>query len=1052
MQMSLDKTRGSPALRRKNRWRVDCRTTRAPQWIRRVAAVVSCFVCWVAFAATIAASVDEPPGRRVDSDAEWERLFQERLGWWSLRPVARTELPAVENAAWCRNEVDRFILARLESAALEPAPQADRRTLVRRASFALTGLPPRPEEVERFLSDNSPGAVKSLVDRLIDSPHFGERWARHWMDVVHYADTHGYEWDIAAKGAWMYRDYVVRAFNRDVPFRQFALEQIAGDLLDRPRVDAASNLNESLIGTVALRLGERRHGDSAEFEGIHQEAIENVIDTVTKAFQATTVACARCHDHKLDALSQRDYYSLAGTFMSSRWVCRTVDAANPNVAATPELKQIRNSLREAMAELWLRESESLGGSLLAAQAVIEKQPDAPDRAAGLPARQVVAWSAILDGKPEKPEHAEHPWAQLATAMRGGTAAAAAWEKLVADYARLRTERRAANATSLRLIADFSDGTLDAGWHTEGFGLNGGFARDGDVVVADAGPDAVRQILRAGLYSHTASARLAGALHSPLLAPDAPFLSLEITGGGLAARHVVVDNALFPESRYQFIDQAAPGWHTVSTLPAESGKGRRVYVELCTKSLNNYYPPRTGLVSKYTPDQQADPRSWFGVTRVFAHDAPGQVPQDELGRFQKLFAAEPPATLADAAQRVAAWLRGAIERWRDGTADAGDATLLDWMRQQQLLTNRADATERIAALVRDYRAIESRLQPDRVVGGVADYAEGRDDRLGTRGSYTEFADSVPRGPFRFVSHLARRDVLNSCGRLEFAEAIVSPDNPLTARVFVNRVWHYLFGAGLVTTCDDFGHLGEQPSHPELLDYLAARFMDEGWSVKKLVRLMVLSATWQQSGAASAAAIEHDPANRLWHHYPTRRLEAESIRDAMLAASGRLDLSLGGPPIDPHRRAEDKDKRLHFGPIDGDGRRSLYTKMTLMEPPRFLAIFNQPIPKLTVGRRDVTNVPDQALALLNDPFVIGQAEHWAERLARDGSPAIEDRVRRLFETALGRPPDSDELNRFANLARRVAELRQIPPDAILTSRPVWQDVAHAVFNLKEFIYVR
>jgi hypothetical protein len=1032
-------------------------------WCTIVAAIACVATITAAFSdAALIAGAEEPTITPLTpADQEWERLMQERLRWWSLQPVARPSLPLVRDSSWCRTELDRFVLARLEAAGLRAAPEAGAGTLQRRLSFALLGLPLRPGEVASFLSDNSPSAYESLVDRLLDSPHFGERWARHWMDVVHYADTHGYEWDVEAKGAWMYRDYLVRAFNRDVPFRQLIMEHVAGDLLDAPRIDAESNLNESLIGTVALRLGERRHGDSAEFEGIHQEAMENVIDTVTKAFQATTVACARCHDHKLDALSQHDYYALAGAFMSSRWVCRSANARNPNRASISELRRIKESLRIAVAEAWLEQSKLLGRTLLAAQAVIDKVPEAPEQAAQLPAQQLAAWTMILAGKPEKPEQTASPWCQTVATVRGGVAVADAWQATCENFKRLRNERAQANSTALRLVADFSNGSIDhAGlawhawhaWHAEGFGLDSELASNGDIIVADSGTEAVRQIVRAGLYTHCDSARLAGALRSPLLTPDTPFLSFELMGGGLAARHVVVDNALFPESRYQFIDQPGLTWHTVSALPGETSKGRRVYIELCTKGLNNYYPPRTGLVSKYSPEQQADPRSWFGVTRVYAHAEPGQVPQDELSRYARLFEGPAPASLDEAAERIGQWLQQSIERWRDGRADPDDALLVEWIRQSRLLTNRIDANERIASLVARYRAVESQLQPDSIVGGVADYAEGRDDRLGIRGSYTELTDPISRGPFQFISHLGRPGKRADCGRLQLAEAIANPDNPLTARVFVNRVWQWLFGTGLVTTCDDFGHLGEMPSHPELLDYLATRFMEEGWSLKKLVRMIVLSSTWRQSGSVDGVAVEHDPANRLWHHYPTRRLEAEAIRDSMLTVSGRLDDAIGGPAIDPYRRAEDKDKRLYSGPVDGFGRRSIYTKMTLMEPPRFLAIFNQPIPKLTVGHRDVTNVPEQALALLNDPFVLSQAHYWADRLVAQRCDSIEDRVELMWTEALGRAPDQDERSRCALAILRFAELHDVPPEAILADRAVWQDFAHALFSLKEFIYVR
>ena len=289
-------------------------------------------------------------------------------------------------------------------------------------------------------------------------------------------------------------------------------------------------------------------------------------------------------------------------------------------------------------------------------------------------------------------------------------------------------------------------------------------------------------------------------------------------------------------------------------------------------------------------------------------------------------------------------------------------------------------------------------------------------------------------------------------MELAQNIASDQNPLTARVFVNRVWLHLFGEGLVRTPDDFGHLGQTPSHPELLDYLAARFMAEGWSLKKLVALLVNSATWRQSGTTTAAAMEIDPENRLWHHMPLRRLEAEAIRDSILAVSGRLDSTLYGPPIDPFRSATDAAKRLFCGPLDGDGRRSIYLKMTLMEPPRMLAVFNQPIPKLTTGRRDVTNVPNQSLALLNDPFVIEMARQWSERALHDGA----DRARRacgpnVRHRAWPGRPSRRKRHASCTWPSNRRRLRGVNASALMDCQPVWQDVAHAIFNLKEFIYV-
>ena len=269
--------------------------------------------------------------------------------------------------------------------------------------------------------------------------------------------------------------------------------------------------------------------------------------------------------------------------------------------------------------------------------------------------------------------------------------------------------------------------------------------------------------------------------------------------------------------------------------------------------------------------------------------------------------------------------------------------------------------------------------------------------------------------------------------------------------VNRVWHHLFGTGLVRSVDDFGHAGEPPSHPELLDHLAARFVAEGWSVKRLIRSLVLTRTFQLSHMPSSEARERDPRDRLLQHYPARRLEAEAVRDSILAASGRLDRRLYGMSVQPARDKAYADRRLFPGPLDGDGRRSIYIKNNLMEAPRFLAAFDFPGGKVTQGRRDVTNVPAQALALLNDPFVLQQADVWAGRLLARGGDSLEGRLRAMFETALGRPPTDEEQGRLGPAALRLADLHGVPAADALESRPVWKDVSHAVLNMNELIYI-
>ncbi len=981
----------------------------------------------------------------VADGAGWDALYRERKAWWSLQPIADVTPPDVGNSAWPRNEVDAFILASLGNAELAPVTEADPQALVRRLSFALTGLPPAPADVADFAANPTDAAYEALVHRYVDSPHFGERWARHWMDVVHYSDTHGYEWDAPAKHAWRYRDYLIRAYNKDVSYRQLVLEQIAGDLLP-PRVDPDTGLNEAMIGPMSMRMGERRHGDNAAAEGVTQEAIANMIDTVSKGFLATTVACAQCHDHKLDAVAQRDYYSLAGVFMSSRWTVRSAEAEDPNGPVLEELAAIKGELKEALGAYW-SEARSVVESHLATpppepkedkKTSAKKDADPPE---GVPFPENVV--ALRD-------HLLHQVAQ-------GETVEAAWIALDARYREERATRVANNEKNLSLTADFTGESVPDGWRADGWGMKHGQVDHGALVVADEGDGVVSQLLPAGRWSHVWSKRLAGALRSELLPQDPPpTVALAYAGGDYAAQSLVVDNA-FHSERMKFLKQPTTGWLTFTAGNHAALAGgpdntpRLVYLEMVTKSLNNYYPPR----DNYGGLKQAveeDPRSWFGVTHAY-DVAPGYTPVDELGHLEALFTGgAPPTTPGEVTARIGAAIMAAVEHWRVGTCDGDDVRLLNEALMAGWLPNTAAEHPALAAAVARYRETEARLRPERTVGSADDWYDGQNARIGIRGSYTALGEEVPRGTIRFLDAPGVEGVASGSGRLELAQHLARADNPLTARVYVNRIWHHLFGAGIVRTVDDFGHLGEQPSHPELLDWLAHRFVEEGWSTKKLITRLVTSATWRQGSVPTEAGVTADPENRLWHHMPLRRLEAEAIRDAMLAASGRLEPDLFGPPIDPYRVAEDSTKRLYAGPLDGLGRRSIYQKMTLMEMPRFLALFNQPIPMLTTGRRDTTNVPNQALAMLNDPFVMEMAATWSNTVVATAEDTVAARVNDMFTTAFARPPSAEETARFVDFASHCATLRGVPEEALLSSPPVWQDVAHAIFNLKEFIYVQ
>src|SRR6266542_1404540 len=334
----------------------------------------------------------------------WEEMLRNRRHWWSLQPARRADPPRVKNSSWSHHPVDRFLLAGLEERGLTPADRADRQTLIRRLSLVLRGLPPAPDEVEAFVRDESPHALDKLVDRLLASPHFGERWARHWLDVVRFTETHGNEWNYEVHHAWRYRDYLVRAFNDDVPYDRLVREHLAGDLLKQPRWNRSEGFNESVIGTAFYRFGEANHDDCIGLPQIGYDLADNQIDTLSKAFQATTIACARCHDHKRDAVSTNDYHALLGGLRSSRLVSHTIDTPEVNAKTIQRLRDLKTALRKELGEVWLSEARALPRRLLARQ---------PDTAKPSPEDILAPWRtmASLSRKDEIGFAAE--WRQLA---------------------------------------------------------------------------------------------------------------------------------------------------------------------------------------------------------------------------------------------------------------------------------------------------------------------------------------------------------------------------------------------------------------------------------------------------------------------------------------------------------------------------------------------------------------------------------------------------------------------------------------------------------------
>ena len=937
----------------------------------------------------------------------YQKLIREH---WAFQPVRAIQVPKSSG-----NPVDAFVRTKLEKMGLKLAPAAQPRDLARRVANVLTGLPPE---------QNSPAAYGVFVDSLLASPHFGEQWARHWMDVVRYAETYGYEWNFEIRGAWRYRDYLIRAFNSDVPYDQFVREHIAGDLIDKPRTRGDGKYNESVVGTTFFRLGEMGHDDCIQFRELRTDVVDNQIDTLTKAFQGVTVSCARCHDHKIDPIPTEDYYALYGILNSSRPVTRTLNLQGPSAASRSLLVQLKGQTRIELADAWLKETSSLGRQLAAALAWRHDAIDSASAAANLDPLRVNLWLKLLDRKKVDLDDPLFPIAQMADAKDWNET----WNGLIKQYGKETAERDIFNREKFTLIGDFGK-ELPAGWSTDGLGLREGPSASGDFAVATEGYQAVSGIFPSGLFTNLLSDRMNGVLRSPLLPKDKKFLSLQVLGEKVAAERTIVDHCVIGED-HQIIESPTLKW---ITIPTKSSQQLPVYVELNTKSDNPRLPERPDKFKNVTNSDMVSPRSYFGVTGAYLHDEK-VTPKAALKHMTRVMGATPPEDLNALAQHFQDTVQDVLRAWRENRSSEEDIVWIAWLIREQAISNSRNLTPALHDLIDRYRAVEAGLEDPEVIFSMGDFDRGWDNPIFTGGQALSLGRPAPRHFLTLMPAELRQVGTEHSGRRELAEAIASPRNPLTARVMVNRVWHYVFGRGLVATTDNFGRYGELPSNPELLDYLAAKFVEDGWSVKKLIRLLVTSETFQQSSDA------------------VRRLDAESIRDNILAVSGRLDRTLYGPSIEPHRSEPKEYRRLFQGPLDGNGRRSIYLKMTRMEGPRFLELFDLPPPLQTRGNRDVTNVASQSLALLNDPFVLDQARVWSERLTARKDDTVDARLSGMLLNALGRPPSRDELDRWRSLTSRLAVQHQVAAADLLASKTVWKDVAHTFFNTKEFLYLK
>ena len=954
---------------------------------------------------------EQAPGLPDPSEAfDLERRRDEHWAWQPVEPV---EPPAASEADWPQSAVDRFVLARLQAHGLEPARPADRYTLLRRLSYALTGLPPSAREITVFQADDSPMAVESVVERLLASPHFGERWARHWMDLVRYTESHGSEGDPDIPDAWRYRDYLIRALNSDVPYDQLIREHLAGDLLEEPRYNHELGLNESLLGTAHFRMIEHGFQPVDPWED-RVKWTDNQIDVFSKAFQGLTVSCARCHDHKFDAISQRDYYALFGVFASARPVQRAVDTPDLLNKHVDELRDAKDRIRDELAATWLEAAERLPKRLMEGDREISK---------------------VLEAAACDPDSPFYPLTELAS--KSGSDMEAAWKALVDDQARQRAASERFNQEKFTAIWRPAEDV--SGWQRLGTGLDQNTLSPGQFSLAPQGEQFIEGIYRPGVHSGLLSRRHNGVLQTPRFTIDTDYISFLVQGSGFSFVRLIIENYAVPRAgiywqRYS-PKQDRPVWAGWDTT---YWKGFSAYIEFATmQDSTNFALDAEHSVQRPRPKPAGDGRSHFGALAVAFHNEDVK-PREVETAIAYLLEGKAPQSREALARHYAERFREAVVAWRDRSMTEPQAAYLDSFVREGLAPGALGQSESLDGLVSAYRELEEAVPIYRRSPSVLDEA-GPDQPLLVRGNHKKAGQPVPR---RHLTALGG-EVYSDPGttRLRLAAEVADPHNPLTARVIVNRVWAHLFGRGLVSTVDNFGRVGDTPSHPELLDFLAGQFIRDGWSLKSLIRRLALTSTFQLASDASELAMRVDPDNELLQHMPVRRLEGEAIRDSLLAVSGRLDPELLGPSVNVYyafAKGKTKGDRVK-GPLDGEGRRSVYQEIRRNAHNPFLEVFDQPKPSSTRGKRDATNVPAQSLTMLNSPLVLAQAELWGQRLA-DSEGSVSETVRGMFLSALGRPPAPLELDRSLGYLGQNADAG------------AWSDLAHAIFNLKEFLYVR
>lgn len=970
---------------------------------------------------------------------------------WAFQTYTKPAVPVVAHAGAIKSDLDAFIVAKLESAGLTPSPEADARTWLRRTTMDLTGLPPKREELQQFLAEDPAVAKVAAVDRLLASPAYGERMGRMWLDVARYADSNGLDENLAIGNAHRYRDYVIASFQQDKPFDRFILEQLAGDLLPEPA--SAAELRDQLTGTGFLVLGPKMLAEQDK-EKLLMDTVDEQLDVAGKAFLGLTIGCARCHDHKFDPIPQSDYYALAGVFRSTSTFENTgfVSRWRENELATPAQKKERDAFAKSDTEARNR----LNTQSANARIELRRQWLADFAKYMVRARALAARSIMIEAEDMSRGTLgidRETWGNESTVIVRSTMGGpqyAEYDVTVPHGGRyqLTVQMASAEARPMRL-------SLNGTPRSEPVlgNITGSFHPDGqqwvDACIIELKPG--RNTVRIETIHEAPAPHLNTVLieEVDITAAGADSADSEVVRQfqrylqhGARTNHPFLEiwSRCSPIEDARFPAAAAVVW---SALRSERARG-----------LLKSPPALLALLDGDAPQSMLDLATRY---------------QAVLGTVDSILQATPGPTLDTDAKPVAT--NPSFQSLRNVLEGMESPFRIPELRMETLFTSAQKAE--IASAREAVKQLEARRPKpiDRAPGVKDDKVV--DLPIHIRGSHlTKGKEATPRGALRVLNHALPAPVMPAAqsGRLELARWIADPRNPLTARVIVNRIWQIHFGTGLVASSSNFGLRGDAPTHPELLNWLAATFVEEGWSIKKLQRRILLSGTYGMSSAPRAKELAADPRNQLLWRQNLRRLDAESIRDSMLAVSGRLDRKSGGTLLTTNNgdyvtNDQSADEGRYSTP-----RRSVYLPIIRNAMYDLFTSFDYNDSSVPVDRRPATTAAHQSLFLANSPLAFECADALATSIASvPGDEAA--RIEELWERVLLRKPSARELERavsyLAEAARidsgatdtvtagqsPAAEPRRkdaTPPPAAVPGAP-WRGLCQALLASNEFLFV-